>query len=507
MTRVSHHLANLLLVLPHAAISLFLILHHEPWRDETHAFLLAHGPDTVGGLLAAIREGEVSPPLWHLMLRGVSLFTTNFLAVSLLHWAIAVAAMCVLVWCSPFRWWEKLLVSLTYLLVFEYTVIARHYGLSVLLLFAVVAVHVRGRDRGSLECLWLALLAQTNLLGMLLAAAWWLPVTLRTRRASRVGHLLVALSFVVAIYFFTGEGKDIMDQGELVKPSDSWEETGYIVGTYVLRTFFQISSTVYWHPQWLVQRQDILMVLSVIMGLALLVLAPKRGWAGAFFGMSLILLSALYLEIGRTANIRHHGFLFIALVAALWVERSTAASAGGRGMSRARWTIWITMLMGGIWSAYWMGRADASGIYSRARVTAHKIMELTSQRQGERILWATFGSGECEGILAFLPPEQAEFFSLELDRPYRYLVHNQYWKKVEPNSHPESLNDIAGRLVVRMIEGGYDGSYLILPKQQVNMRVAPWLFLVPMLEPEPPPIIAEDEVFHFHELRAVQPLR
>jgi hypothetical protein len=493
-------LGNILLCLPHAVISLFVLLRHEPWRDETHAWLLARGPATVIDLLAAIREGEVSPPLWHLILRALSFCSDNFLAVSVLHWALAVAAIGLLVWFSPFHWYEKLFISLGYLMLFEYTVIARHYGLSVLCLFAVLAIYARARTACAAQCLVLALLAQTNVFGTILAATLWLVLWAASRHRILLGHAAVILSIGVSCYYLSGQAADTMRHTDLVLPASSWSDTGFILGRSLLRSALQVGMPEFWWPPVLLQEPALAVGLCVISGLLVVAAAPKRGVGGAFFWVAAALLYALYMSIGAAANIRHHGFLTIALLGGLWLERLDAGSLRA-GVGRVvRQGAFMVMLAGSMWSGFWMARADVNCVYSRARSVARQLMERARPWDG-KVLWATWGSAECEGMLAFLPRDQAEFYSLELGRRYRYLVHGTEWKGADPNGRKGWVEDVVAAFQAELERGGYVHGYLLLPTQPIHMTVNERQLLVPLLEKSPGRLMAKDEHFYLHEIR------
>ena len=57
---------NLILVLVYAGLTLYTLLHHEPWRDEAQAWLLARDLGPVELLHQLPMEG--TPGLWHFLL-------------------------------------------------------------------------------------------------------------------------------------------------------------------------------------------------------------------------------------------------------------------------------------------------------------------------------------------------------------------------------------------------------------------------------------------------------
>ena len=82
------------------------------WRDELQAFTVAAASNTPLDLFAKLKY-EGHPGLWHLLLWVVTRFTTDPVAMRVLHLVIALGDW-VLVWrLSPFRPVGKLLLLLS----------------------------------------------------------------------------------------------------------------------------------------------------------------------------------------------------------------------------------------------------------------------------------------------------------------------------------------------------------------------------------------------------------
>ena len=103
---------------------------------------------------------------------------------------VASAAILLLVLRSPFSWWMIALIVLSEFALFEYSVMARNYGISALLLFVLAALYKQHRDRGILLGVLLALLANTNAHSVV--ARWGLFALLADRHSVRTGHSLDA---------------------------------------------------------------------------------------------------------------------------------------------------------------------------------------------------------------------------------------------------------------------------------------------------------------------------
>ena len=148
----------------------WLAAHHVFWRDEVRAFSLALYGDDVGAMLRRI-HGEGHPALWFLLLRGVHGVMGTREALPVAAFAVGAGAAALWTWRAPFRPLVLGLVLFGGFTLYEYTVSARNYGVSMLLLFAFAAACPPAARRGPWLGLILALLCNTNAPAALLAGA------------------------------------------------------------------------------------------------------------------------------------------------------------------------------------------------------------------------------------------------------------------------------------------------------------------------------------------------
>lgn len=160
----------------------FLAMNHVMWRDEVRALTIATQGDTVIDMLRRL-HGEGHPALWYLLLRAGS-DLIGPAALPVLATGIGIAAGALLAFTSGIRWWALALVLFGLFFLYEYTIMARNYGLSMLILFGLALV-VR-RNPGSL---WvgalLFLLVNVNVHSVLIAAAFLLFRLVETLRQTR----------------------------------------------------------------------------------------------------------------------------------------------------------------------------------------------------------------------------------------------------------------------------------------------------------------------------------
>ena len=164
-----------------------LLPHHVFWRDEVRALSLSLQGDTVWGMLRAL-HGEGHPAVWYLLLRGAHTLLPTPAVLPVVAVTVALTAALLLAWRSPFSGLVVAALLLGRIGLYEYSVMARNYGISMLLMFLFAALYPRHRDRGIALGLVLLALANCNVHSALLAGAFalfWLLDILLDRSANR----------------------------------------------------------------------------------------------------------------------------------------------------------------------------------------------------------------------------------------------------------------------------------------------------------------------------------
>ena len=168
----SKRLPRILLFAAWLVLILWLASRHVFWRDEVRAFSLALSGGDIVQMLRNL-HGEGHPAIWYLILRIGHDLVPSPLVLQAAGTAIGIAAMAILVWRAPFRAAIVGLILFSLYGAFEYVVMARNYGMSMLVMFALAALYPRIRDS-----LWfgvvLVLLCNTNVPSCFLAAAFLL---------------------------------------------------------------------------------------------------------------------------------------------------------------------------------------------------------------------------------------------------------------------------------------------------------------------------------------------
>jgi hypothetical protein len=147
--------------------------NHAVWRDEVRALSKALDGGSVFDMLKGLRT-EGHPAVWYLLLRGAHTLLPRPEALQVVALLVAAASALLLLFCSPFGWRLKALLLAGNVFLFEYSVMARNYGISMLLLFLLATFYKRHRGRGPLLGILLFLLANCNAPSVLLAGGFLL---------------------------------------------------------------------------------------------------------------------------------------------------------------------------------------------------------------------------------------------------------------------------------------------------------------------------------------------
>ena len=325
-----------MLATAYAALLAVGISHHELWQDEMHHFLLARDSGTLSDLFYHARfEGH--PLLWNVLLFGLTRFTSDPLAMQVLQGIIAVSAMLVFLRNAPFQNGVKALFPLGYFMLFEYGVFSRNYSLSLLFLFSILAFLAAPKKHYLLIFLCLLVLAASHLFALFCAIPLWV-LTVRAaardenRSLSRASFRLVSgfvLLFFVAIVWslLPASGHMIFqyDKESLWSLSRVWKGISVFY-----KGFFpmpDVGMEHWWNSNFMPALSRPLGALAAIACLLIPAFLFSRHLVAFLFFYSVSLSIAVFLYFSPLmGGIRYAGFIYIAFIAALCLEKTIPGS-------------------------------------------------------------------------------------------------------------------------------------------------------------------------------------
>ena len=338
------------------AVSGFTAVHHEMWRDEIQAWLLARDSADVFELFASLKY-EGHPGLWHLFLMPLTRLTASPVVMQAFHLLIAGGTVYLFVRYAPFTRLQKFLFSFGYFPLYEYAVIARNYALGLLLITLVCVLFKERYQRPlGIGCV-LFLLAHTSVYGSIvtiaiggvffceflwfraLGAAWQTPPTRKKKKSTAERDVQPTVDVGRRVWFgFALIGLGIFTAVvQLNPPSDAsnyyWVSWNYFdldglpeVMNNVSRAFLPIPSpTIHFWNSYQLETfplfQAIKLPLSVFFLLCGALSVRKRPTALLIYLASMLGLLAFSYLVYHTGHARHNGFLFMTFLMAAWIFR------------------------------------------------------------------------------------------------------------------------------------------------------------------------------------------
>lgn len=126
---------NLTGIIVWAASTILVLIgmyYHEPWFDETQAYLIARDA-SLHDILFVIPHYEGHPPFWHLIIRAaVQLGLSSDFTLKAVQFIFFEAAIIMLEFRSPFGNTAKAILPLSYFVLYQYSVISRPYAMFML---------------------------------------------------------------------------------------------------------------------------------------------------------------------------------------------------------------------------------------------------------------------------------------------------------------------------------------------------------------------------------------
>ena len=277
----------------HVAITLWVALHHEAWRDEADPWLLMRDGDAAAIFQAASNRGV--PLLFEVTVWPFARAGFPYVAQQLLNLLYVWAAVWVVLRSRAFSLPVKVLFAFSYYPAFELAVIARPYGLQMLLTFLVAdgwrERHARPVRLGVL----IALLANTTTLGLVTAAVAG-ALLLWERLPWRALAIMIAGGLVSVAQLWPREGRQQVYT--LVQLDTLW---------YALASMF--------FPEMRVEDA----VGGAVVILAILFYGISRSWKPvAFLAVTLTALLLIYLFIWM-GGLRHAGLMTVVALAAVMI--------------------------------------------------------------------------------------------------------------------------------------------------------------------------------------------
>ena len=341
-------------------VTIPVMLHHEMWRDEVQAWLLARDSASLADLFRALHY-EGHPALWYLILRPITRAVSDPRWIQPLALLFSCCSVFVFARHAPFSRLIRVLFAFGYFVVYGYTIVARSYGLGLTLVVVLCALLARPKPRYGAAAAVMLLLANTSVYGAMLVAACMVGLfvdalvaagndvarSVRLRRVALpilvggTGVLLAAAQVRPAPdNNFLGPGLSGTSHAQLfsaaARPLVALDP---IWRGYVPIPRLEETSDIWW-ANFLVDRSRkgaVLAGVLSIVGVALLALLTRRSALALSLYLSGTCILILFSILVYGGSLYHHGYFFLTAIMALWFAAAPMARSRGAESRLATW--------------------------------------------------------------------------------------------------------------------------------------------------------------------------
>ncbi|MCI8490993.1 MAG: hypothetical protein HFJ04_12290 [Lachnospiraceae bacterium] len=197
----------------YAVIHLNGILHHEIWRDEAQAWLIAR--NTTMAELVCQLKAEGHPILWFLLLKPFAKLGCPVWILGVISLTLMTLAVCLMLHFSPFPYWLKTILLFGTAFFYLSPVVSRVYSLVTVLIIALAVVYPMRMKKPLLYGILTALLLQTHVIIAGFALMVWIMYCfglLKTEKSEKtvyhwLGAFLPGISTVLLVLELMGNGR------------------------------------------------------------------------------------------------------------------------------------------------------------------------------------------------------------------------------------------------------------------------------------------------------------
>lgn len=322
---------SLICFLAYLALLAFSMTHHELWGDEIHSWNIAKASGTLSDLFQNIRY-EGHPPLWYICLWSVSKLTHQAYIFQFLHFLFATFAIGVLLFKSPLPALVKALIPFGYYILYEYGTFSRNYALALVCCFSLLTLLRSKEPKPTAYYLLLFLLANTHLLGIILATSIQGYLILGPLKQSsgrvKTAHILFGVLCIAPAFIF------------IIPPADSelnaafwikiWNKEHLInIATSGLRSLFPMptwwefnfwNTHFLWHWAYGIGWKKLFVYVTSFMLIALATIVLRKDRISQRLFLLNLFITALIGLIFPLSSARYVGFIYIGFLAALWLH-------------------------------------------------------------------------------------------------------------------------------------------------------------------------------------------
>jgi hypothetical protein len=449
------------------------MFHHEMWLDEAQAFLLARDSEGLLDLWKNLRyEGHTG--LWHLIVYGLLKVWSAPYSVQVLHFLIGLSIIGLVLFRMPFSLTERILLSCSYFLSYEYLIVSRNYSIGVLLILLATQVYLKWDRKWILLLVSIllglavntsfpALLVSVAMFGVFVIDQWIKQGKTNILRVWCLGGSIIFMGAAILLAYL--ELRPFPDRTLDSKPDLA---LNVFKGLHLLKDVGEslfFFPTMHWNTPWNWETDALpksyyagifvvpmLLFVLLLVTLTILVRKNRNAILMVVFGIGLLFLFNYVVKEGA---VRHNGFYLLTIICAYWIWRDMSSEIDVRGRTHQIFQVVLLVMLGfQVWASFHYHFSDIRYTFSDAKGVAHfldkkhidsEIVVFSPQYAGPPIIWYSgmrngfyVETNEFQSFLVYTKKAKLEISQKELLESARRLNSNTLvfldnWETLLPN--------------------------------------------------------------------------
>ncbi len=470
--------SNYIIILFFIALSSWLVLNHEPYRDEAVQWLRARdSQDLVSFFHLMGYGGRIG--LWPLMVFALAKLGLPYFSMSVLHSLLMLTAVVVFIGYAPFSKIQKFLFVFGYYPFYEYNVIARSYVLYVLFLFLIAALYKSRFTKPVFYSLLVLLLANTNVHSLVMATVlggvyvYELISAKKFRIAKRdlmaVSIMLLGISLsVFQLLPHPDQNPDTVRWNLDLTAEHISAVPRAVIGAFLPVPRLKIN---FWGPKLPSSSLSHLLILGVPLFLLSLGFFIRKPRPLLIYLLSCTGLFSIFF-FKYAGSLRHHGLIFIFFIFSLWIaneysDRPLIKSGLINRLFKQKYLsymltalLFIHVPISAVAFYY-----DLNYDFSAGKRTAEFLKD--NGYIGDDTFIATYWSPLKTSILPYIPQPYSRFYFVGYRDFRSYIIGNTEYSR----SKNLMIDEIIDRVDSAISDKHYTTVLLILGKGMINKGV------------------------------------
>lgn len=364
---------------------------HEPWSDEAFPWIIGRDADWGTFLQILFTNQDKHPGLFYLILRPFAVMGFPYGTQTVLNVLFALTTGFVFLSRAPFSRIFRYFFLFSYFMAYEYSVIARSYMLSVMLIFFIAVFYPKRTTSPLSYAALIVLLLHSDYMCLGLGVGLTAAFTFENWKKIKCDWKFKTTFFimVVNVLFILWLGHSLpQDHFQYGQPSPPFQIKNLAVP--FANAFFPFSELTPYHTKLVVVSAVSAGVLIILLSLMALIGKPIPLIVLGFSLAELLVIFCFF----QSGEYRHHGFIFISVIFTFWIaeahqekkpaffrEQADTFAQGSRKLKAGALVIICLLIFLNFRNLFYVYVLETFFIFSGAKPMAEAIKKIENEQK------------------------------------------------------------------------------------------------------------------------------